>query len=185
MDGEIWKDIKGWENLYQVSNIGRIKSLRDTVYSHRTKSTVRVDREKILKPYTDSKGYLLVDLRKNGKRYTRKVHRIVADVFIPNPENLPQVNHKDENKKNNSVNNLEWCNNKYNATYGTAKKRMAEKRNKKVVQISLKGEVINKWNSVSEAANALNVSRDTITAWCNGRVKPRYIEECTFKFEKE
>ena len=183
--GEVWKDIEGFEGLYQVSNHGRIKSIRDTIYNHRTKSTMTIYREKILKPYKDTKGYLLVDLRKNGKRNTRKVHIIVAKTFIPNPDHLPQVNHKDENKQNPNADNLEWCTNQYNTTYGTAKQRMAEKMKKKVIQIDANGDVVDEWESIEEAAKALNVCRDTITLWCNGKVTPRHMSEYTFLFKKK
>lgn len=107
---EVWRDVKDFPQ-YRVSNLGR-------VYSLKTK--------KILKPHPDKKGYLRVKLWEK-KGYTFKVHRLVAQAFIDNPQNLPQVNHKDENKQNNRVNNLEWCDNSYNATYGTHITRGAEK----------------------------------------------------------
>ena len=101
---EIWKDIKGYEGLYQVSNFGRVKS-----------ST------KILANRLSKRGYYIVTLYKNAKGVTKTVHRLVAQAFIPNPDNLPQVNHKDENKLNNRVDNLEWCTAKYNINYSSAK----------------------------------------------------------------
>lgn len=104
---EIWKVIEGFHN-YMVSNEGRI-------YSRKTNS--------IMKPTPDTKGYLRISFYENGKSRTFKVHRLVAQAFIPNPENLPQVNHKDENKSNNAVSNLEWCTNSYNRNYGTATER--------------------------------------------------------------
>lgn len=182
---EIWKDIDGFSGIYQVSSYGRIKSLRDTIYNHRMKKTMTIHREKILRPYKDTKGYLLVDLRYDGKRNTKKVHRLVAQAFIPNPDNLLQVNHKDENKQNNNIDNLEWCSNKYNSTYGTAKKRMAEKNKKKVIQMDANGNIVCEWDSIGEAAKSLNVCMDTITAWCNGKHKSRYMSEYTFLFRKE
>lgn len=183
--GEIWKDIEGLDGIYQVSNHGRIKSLRDTIYNRKTKETMTIHREKILKPYKVTKGYLAVDLRNNGKRNTKKVHRIVAMTFIPNPNNLPQVNHKDENKQNNNVDNLEWCTNQYNTNYGTTKKRMAEKIKKKVIQMDANGNIVCEWDSIGEAAESLNVCMDTITAWCNGKHKPRYMSKYTFLLRKE
>lgn len=128
---EVWKDIEGYEGLYQVSNMGRVKSLG---------ATNRVGwhlREKILKQTIEPKGYLKVGLRKNNKIQTVRVHRLVANAFLPNPFNLPQVNHKDENKTNNHVENLEWCTNKYNNNYGSKPKKSAEaakrKRTRKTV----------------------------------------------------
>ena len=112
---EIWKDIQGYEGLYRVSNLGRVKSF------HKAK-------EHILSPGKDKDGYFQVQLYKNGINKMRKVHRLVAQAFISNPNNLPQINHKDENKQNNNVDNLEWCTNEYNHNYGTAVKRAAEKR---------------------------------------------------------
>ena len=118
---EIWKDIKGFEDKYQVSNLGRIKSLE------RKNSRGNQIREKILKLIYDKDGYLLVNLYKNSKKKTYKVHRLVALAHIPNPNNYPQVNHKDENPSNNHISNLEWCTNKYNCNYGTKKERLSKK----------------------------------------------------------
>lgn len=102
---EIWKDIKGFEGLYQVSSYGNVRSY------------YRGGR--ILKPKKDKDGYLEVCLRKNNKSKYFKIHRLVAFVFIENTDNLPQVNHIDENKMNNNINNLEWCDCYYNINYGT------------------------------------------------------------------
>lgn len=116
MTKEIWKDIKEFEGLYQVSNFGRIKRLSKKVYNsglvHNKKYFI--SKEIILKNATISKGYLGVTLTKDKKRYPKKVHRLVAQAFIDNPENKPQVNHKDCNKQNNCVDNLEWCTNSEN-----------------------------------------------------------------------
>lgn len=101
---EVWKDIKGYEGLYQISNTGKVKGLK---------------RNKVLKLILQRSGYYYVDLQ----RKRRLVHRLVAEAFIDNPDNLPEVNHKDEDKVNNSVENLEWCDSKYNANYGTRNKR--------------------------------------------------------------
>lgn len=109
---ELFKAIEGYEGLYEVSNLGNVKSLRRGI---------------ILKP-GKARGYLKVNLRKDNKSQYFAVHRLVAMVFIPNPENLPYVNHKDENPSNNCVENLEWCSAQYNNTYGTAIKRRVETR---------------------------------------------------------
>ncbi|MEK5104348.1 NUMOD4 domain-containing protein [Cytobacillus sp. FSL M8-0252] len=103
---EIWKNVTGFEGLYQVSNIGRVKSLGR--YRERKDGLLIKVKEKVLMVRTDSKGYEKVDLTKGGKRKTVLVHRVVAQAFIPNSNNKPQVNHKDGNKKNNKVSNLEW-----------------------------------------------------------------------------
>lgn len=129
---EIWKSF-GYKD-YEVSNLGRVKSYK-------------YDKEngKIMKPYRDTKGYLQIDLQLDGrKRQNRKhfaVHRLVAQAFISNPDNLPQVNHKDENKENNCIDNLEWCTNEYNAAYGTKGERVAQKRRKPVCSVDVSGKI--------------------------------------------
>lgn len=104
---EIWKDIEGFEGRYQISNLGNVKSLR---YGGR-------DEVRNLVPKINNKGYEWVELILNGKRSCLQIHRLVAIAFIPNPYNYPIINHKDENPRNNSVDNLEWCDHKYNVHY--------------------------------------------------------------------
>lgn len=118
---EIWKDIPDYEGLYQVSNLGRVKSFKRNGNS----------KDRILKPSKNRCGYLQVILYKNRKTETFTVHRLVALAFISNPLNLPCINHKDENKENNNISNLEWCTQQYNATYNNAHiKRGLNKRGK-------------------------------------------------------
>ena len=112
---EDWKDIKDYESLYQVSNLGRVKSLRNN----------KSKKEKILKP-GNNRGYLYVPLYKEGKRKIYAIHRLVSEAFIENPNNFPCVNHKDENPSNNCVENLEWCSREYNNNYGTRNQRVSE-----------------------------------------------------------
>ena len=114
---EIWKDIPGYEGMYQVSNLGRVKSLG------RASEIGRNLKTKILKQTAEDKGYMKVGLRKNNKIRTVRVHRLVAEAFVGNPQGLPEVNHKDENKANNTYTNLEWCTTKYNCGYGSKGKR--------------------------------------------------------------
>lgn len=114
---EIWKDISGYEGLYQVSNLGDVRSL-----NYRRSGEL-----KLLKQ-GNVHGYKRVELSKNGKKKKYWVHRLVAITFISNPNNLPMVNHKDEDKTNNNVNNLEWCDAKYNVNYGTRNKRSSESK---------------------------------------------------------
>ena len=108
MTEEIWKDIDGYEGLYKVSNLGRVKSLN---YLRKG-----IEKERI--PNKNNSGYLIVGLHKDGKIKNFLIHRLVAEAFIENVNDLPQVNHKDENKLNNCVENLEWCSAKYNSNYG-------------------------------------------------------------------
>lgn len=157
---EIWKDIVDYEGLYQVSNLGRVKSL------------VRkgVLKEKMLKPFIHQKGYLQIGLHKNGKYIKYLVHRLVAEAFIPNPNNLPEVNHKDENKQNNVVSNLEWCDRSYNNTYGTMIKRRVEKQSKPVLQYTIDGILVKEWSSIMECGrNGFHIF--CISSCCNGKQK--------------
>lgn len=112
MEHEIWKPVKGFEGLYEISSLGRVKSLW-------------YGKEKILKPGKNRKGYLFVSLCRNGKQKNFRIHRLVAEAFLSNPMGLPEVNHKDENKANNCVNNLEFCDAKYNSNYGHRNERVA------------------------------------------------------------
>lgn len=156
---EIWKPIKGYEGLYEVSNLGRIKSLN---YNHTGK-------EKILKPTKDRYGYLQVTLCKNNIKKQYTVHRLVAEAFIDNPDNLPQVNHKDENKQNNNVDNLEWCDAKYNSNYGTGIERRAKSRQIPIIQYTLDGEFVREWDSAIQAEREGGFSNSHIIAVCKGK----------------
>ena len=149
---EIWKDIEGYEGLYQVSNLGRVKSVLS---------------KKILKQYEDSSHYKRVRFYKDGKHKDYSVHRLVATAFIPNPDKLPCVNHKSEIVSENFADNLEWCSNKYNSNYGTTQARRVQKRQKPILQYDLNGEFIREWNSVKEAGEYLNISPRRISEVCN------------------
>ena len=119
MTEEIWRAIEGYEGLYEVSNTGRVRSVdRYVKYSN---GRIHLHKGKVLRPIKDRDGYLQVNLCYSGRINSIKIHRLVAQAFIPNPDNLPQVNHKDEVKTNNNVDNLEWCDSKYNNNYGSRK----------------------------------------------------------------
>lgn len=128
---EEWRDILGYEGLYKVSNLGMVYSMK---------------RKKIMKLSKTEKGYYKVYLMKDGTGKHKKVHRLVAEAFIPNPNNLPQVNHKDEDKTNNIVTNLEWCTAEYNSNYGTHKEKL---------RIASTGRILPKDAVVSEIASIL------------------------------
>ena len=117
MNNEIWKDIDEFKGMYQRSNYGRVKSLERYV-ERSNKGKIKV-KERILKTYTYKKtGYSYAMFSIIGKNKARLIHRLVAQAFIPNSNNLPQVNHKDCNRTNNNVNNLEWCTRSENIKYG-------------------------------------------------------------------
>lgn len=167
---EEWRDIKDYEGLYQVSNTGKIKSLKRMVV--RNNNRPLLVEEKILKPSVNKYGYLFVNLCKNGKLKNLRVHRLVAQAFISNQNNYPQVNHKDEDKTNNCVSNLEFCTAKYNINYGTKNKRVAEKLSKAVLQIDIKtNEIIKEFPSVSEVQRQLGISITHISECCKGKRK--------------
>lgn len=168
---EQWKDIIDYEGLYQVSNLGNVKSLN---YNHTGK-------EQILKASKTKDGYFQVPLWKNGERKWSRVHRLVASHFIPNDDLFKtQINHKDENKQNNNVNNLEWCNLQYNNNYGTRNKRIAksntnnQNRSKSVSQYSLDGTFIREWQSMSEIKRKLGYQQANICYCCKGKYKTSY-----------
>lgn len=160
---EEWRDIKDYEGLYQVSNLGRVKSF------HRNK-------EKLLKLNPVKDGYLCVYLFKNGKGKQNQVHRLVAEAFIPNHYNLPQVNHKNEIKTDNRVENLEFCDCRYNVNYGTAIQRRKEKRlngvqSKPVYQYTLDGEFVAEYPSTREIERQLGFYQTGISSVCLGKGK--------------
>ena len=172
MEKEIWKDIEGYKGLYQVSNLGRVKSL-DKLKKVRNNGLQPI-KEKILRNRYNEKGYSIVCLCKNGEHKDCRVHRLVASAFIPNPNNLPQVNHKDENPKNNCVDNLEWCTAQYNSTYGTRIERITEKNRIRILQFTKQGEFICKWDSAREIERELGFSHQGIGMCCKGKCKSVY-----------
>lgn len=166
---EIWKDIKGYEGLYQVSNLGRIKSLARYVY-YRNGKVYHQD-EKILKPCLNNKGYCRVRLTKSTNSKLFFVHRLVAMAFIPNPNNFPQINHKDENKQNNSSNNLEWCTSLYNNNFGKKKESNKNERQKKqVFAENIKNGEYLILKSISEGKN-YGFTQQCISNCCLGKQK--------------
>lgn len=190
---EEWKDIEGYEGLYQVSNMGRIKSLR---YWGGKRTSV-------MSPYKRSDGYLVVGLSKNGRTTSKTIHRLVAQAFIPNPQELEMVNHKDEIRTNNCVDNLEWCSRSYNQVYSMnihperrkvfadnflndkgensspfIKRGIPHRHNIKVAQKDKNGILIRIFNNAAEAGFILNLKSNNITSTCkdnqSGRFKKKH-----------
>lgn len=122
---EVWRDIKGYEGLYQVSNIGRVRSVDREVRKERRSYMVK---GQLMKLRIGNNGYYRCSVRKNGKIGTIEVHRAVAEAFIPNPCNFPCVNHKNEIKTDNRVENLEWCSYSYNNMYGNGNEQRTESK---------------------------------------------------------
>ena len=169
---EIWKDIEGYEGLYQISNFGRVKSLDRYVKSRW--GNYRLLNGKLIKGYKNKNGYCLITLWNKQISKTYLLHRLVAETFLSNPDNLPQINHKDENKSNNQVENLEWCTAKYNSNYGTHVERSTAPKRKTVYQYSIDGQFIREWSSSMEIQRQLSFSQAHITDCCNGKRKTAY-----------
>lgn len=166
---EIWKAIPDYENLYEVSNLGRIKSLERTKKTRSGALQKVPEKIRALSYGTKGEHYAYVVLSKNGKNKTFLVHRLVASVFIPNPDNLPIVNHKDENKRNDSVDNLEWCDYSYNNTYRNIHlKRDLSNVNRKIIQYDLDMNEIKRWDSIVSITSSLNLQATNIIKCCKG-----------------
>ena len=166
MENEIWKDIKGYEGLYQISNKGRVKSLRRAIRVAEKLGGFRVKGERILLHDVGKFGYHRVHLLKNHKGKHLLVHRLVADAFIDNPMNLPQINHKDENKGNNVVSNLEWCTAKYNSNYGDRTERTAVAKFIPVSVFDMEGQLVQDFESLKEAEQLIGT-----------KIHPKYLKE--------
>ena len=180
---EVWKDIKGFEGLYQISNLGRVRSL-DRPVKQRGNS-IQIKKGKIIVQSKNHKGYPTTNMSKGNKRYGRPTHRLVAETFIPNPENKDQVNHIDGDKLNNSVENLEWMTGKENIRHAIENGLMkfdvkiakhasnvARERNKKIVsQYDLDGNYISTFGSLIEAEEKTGVTRKGISEVACGRQK--------------
>lgn len=174
--GELWKPIQGFPN-YLVSSYGRVLSLSRE--EQLCTGSTRNRQGRLLIPRLGNKGYLYVILRKDNRNYTRKIHRLVAEGFIPNPNGFECVNHKDECRDHNSVDNLEWCTNAYNLTYGNIRSKIKEAFiesgwSRGVEQYALNGNLIGRFPSVRSAANHIDRRPGGITNCCKGNRKSAY-----------
>ena len=164
---EIWKDIKVYEGKYQVSNLGNIKNL-----NHLNSKKIKI---MCLKKH--KKGYFQIELHKNNISKTFLVHRLVAEAFIPNPNNYPIINHIDLNKNNNCVDNLEWCNQSQNMKHSYILKSTTEKPRKlykKIFQCDLENNIIKIWDNICEIKNIKNYHPTSIKQCCEGKRKQAY-----------
>lgn len=187
---EIWKDIKGYEGLYQVSNLGNVKSLTRQIKCLNSK--YRTINGKVLKALQMNNNYLFVNLWKNNVIKRALIHRLVAEAFIPNPNNELEVNHIDGNKHNNCVNNLEWCNRSYNTLHsykiGLREKQKDKIRqnnilnkSKPVLQYDLQGNFIKEWKSVSAIVKYYNYSQGLISNCCRHERNKAYGYKWEYK----
>ena len=178
---EEWRPVKGYEGLYEVSNFGRVKSLDRKVLINNTTNNYSCERffkGKIMKQRKDRLGYLRISLCKKGKYKLVRVHRLVAEAFIPNPNNYPQINHKSEIKTKNFVWQLEWCTAQYNVNYGTANERRINTRDikklyhhrKPVCQYTIDKKLIKIFPSAKETG----YNRESIRDCCQGKQKTAY-----------
>ena len=196
---EIWKDIKDYEGLYQISNFGRVKSLKRKV---KNKNGYRIVEEKILKNLINDMGYYTVNLRKDNQNNIKLIHRLIAENYISNKNNYPIINHIDGNKLNNNIDNLEWCTyshnikeafklglNKYTYKenfkhdYWKNKKGKEHSKSKSINQYDVEGNFIKEWESLTQASRELNINLIYISNVCRG--KQRVAGGYKWKFKEE
>ena len=168
MTEEVWRDVKGYEGLYQVSNMGRVKSLG------RKDRFGRVIKERILEPAATHNGYLRVGLHVDGKRKMLRVHRLVCEAFHENPDNKSEVNHVNENKTDNRACNLEWSTRTENCNHGSRNERVAKALSKPIGQFSLDGKLIKVWQSACEARRQTGFDQGYVGAVARGKFKQAY-----------
>lgn len=181
-EGEIWNDINGFNGMYMVSNLGRVRSL------FRKKSNYnQFVTPKIMRASDNGNGYLFVNLTVNNKSKRFYIHRLVASSFIQNPNNYPHINHKDENKHNNCIDNLEWCTPAYNNLYGTAKERGRKTRRdngncREIDMYDIRGNLIKHYVCAYDMRMD-GISRRSAYNVCNGRT--RSYKNFVFRFSGE
>lgn len=160
---EVWRDIVGF-NGYQVSNLGNIRSL-----NYNGTKNVRVLKSSLSGP---NRGYKSISMQIADKVVRRNVHRLVAKAFIPNPKNLPEINHIDEDGTNNKVNNLEWCDRKYNLNYGNRTQKFSDSKSIPILQLNLDGTLVKEWKSQVEICNQLKIDGGSLSHCLHGyRIK--------------
>lgn len=185
----MWKDmLEEWKQYkdfpFEVSTLGRVRTMQRVV-KYKDGREYNYSSKIIKQSITREYSYIAISL--HSKTYNFRVHRLVAETFIPNPNNLPQVNHIDENKLNNRVENLEWCTAKYNLNYGTHTKKVVEKLTngplaKKVAQYDLDGNLIKVWDSIREIKRCLGYDNGTISKFCRNKVNCKHCYGFIWKY---
>lgn len=183
---EFWQDIPEWEGLYQVSTYGNVRSL-DRMQPFKNRWGFICDKRikgQDIKPIEDKCGYLTVNLKDKEKNKVLKIHRLVGITFLPKWETgYDQINHKNEIKSDNKVENLEWCDTKYNANYGTAIQRRIEKTVKPIIQYTKTGQFVREWKSMAECARQNGYTIAGICNCCTGLRK--YYNGYIWKYKKD
>lgn len=179
---EMWAKIGGFNGEYEISSYGRVRSYK---IEHNRYHTGVQKRPHLLKTRKDKRGYIHIFLNKNGKCVNYLIHRLVAQAFLPNPNNYPQVNHKDENKSNNKVENLEWCTKKYNLHYSNVCQKMVTaakiKRQKVVLMYDEENRFLREFESATIAAKYIGDYQQNVSACCYGKIKK--VKGFIFKFK--
>ena len=172
---EEWRDVVGFEDSYEVSNLGKVRSKARTIIYENGKVVHRKSRVK--KPTIDGNSYPRVGLQVRGKLTMKMIHRLVAEAFIPNPKNLPIVNHKDEDKTNSNASNLEWCDNSYNVSYsnkGIDRKSTKASNSGIVLKLTLLGVEVARYNGLTEACRVNGYSRGKLDKIVNSTTSRVY-----------
>lgn len=164
---ETWKSVDGYNGLYEVSSNGLVRSVLRKVWNP-GRNCYRVQYPRVLRLTVDNNGYNRVTLSKEGKIKQHLVHRLVAEAFIPNPKNLPQINHINEVTSDNRIENLEWCTNEYNCNYGNHNSNISKSQSIPVLQYTLEGKFIREWQSSREAESETGIANTNILRCCHG-----------------
>jgi len=167
--GETWTDIKGYKNLYEISNNGDIKSVAR--YRKGNGDSQVFMNEKILKQSKNNKGYCRVELCKEGIRKPFSVHRLVAIAFVKNSNSKPEVNHIDEDKGNNKADNLEWCTSRENINHGAHNQKSSITRGSRIQELNDEGDIINEFYSMCEAQRQTGIPQQNISRCISGKCK--------------